>query len=159
MSSLKQSILDRWHGGGRTMTRLIIGLTLVAAALAPVAARADVTTVREPANFNVTLCNGDVVHVTGTQHWAFNANVLTTGRVSNLTGVDLTTGTIYHGTERYFDLIPVLPTGGSVETFQADLRLVSGGGSTFAATGVFHITVTADGTVRSLVENSTESCP
>lgn len=149
--------VPRDRGAGRAMTWVIVMAALVAA-LAPATARAT-TTVREPASFDVTLCNGDVVHVTGTQHWTFNGNVLTVGTISNLTGVDQTTGTVYHGTQRFFDIVPVLTTGGGVETFQSDLRLVAAGGSSFQTTGVFHITVTADGTVHSLVDNSTQSCP
>jgi hypothetical protein len=103
---------------------------------------------RDAVDFTVTICNGDVVHVTGTQVVVLNGDKLTNVRTADLVGVDLTTGAVYHGAQSFFDIIIPTPSGTVVETFSQDLRLVAPGGESFFATGLFHATATPEGTLR-----------
>jgi hypothetical protein len=139
------------------VVRLLVILGLAGALLAPVSAQAATTARVDALDFNVTICNGDVVHVTGTQVVVLS-DTLTNVRSQGLTGVDLTTGTVYHGANSFFDQLIPTPSGTFVETFSQDLRLVAAGGESFSATGLFHATVTPDGTVRVFLVHESVPC-
>jgi hypothetical protein len=137
------------------MRRLLLLLALTGALAVPMAAAASVTVVREPLNHQVTLCNGDIVDLTGTLVTAFNGNVLTSAHTQDLVGIDETTGTIYHGQQTLFDIVPPDSSGGGVETFHVATVLVAADGQRFRDIGTFHATVLPDGTLQ--VFRSSES--
>jgi hypothetical protein len=111
---------------------------------------ASVTVVQEPLSQQVTLCNGDIVDLTGTMVTAFNGNVLTSAHTQDMVGIDETTGTIYHGQQTLFDILPPDSSGGGVETFHASTVLVAADGRRFRDIGTFHATVLPDGTLQVL---------
>jgi hypothetical protein len=139
------------------MRRLLVILGLAGALTAPLSAQAATTVSRDTFDFTVTICNGDLVHVTGTQVVVLS-DTLTNVRSQDLTGVDLSNGTIYHGAESYFDQPITTPSGTSVETFSQDLRLVAASGESFIATGLFHATATPDGTLRVFLVKESVPC-
>jgi hypothetical protein len=137
------------------MRRLFLLLALMGALVVPTVAAASVTVVREPLNNQVTLCNGDIVDLTGTLVTAFNGNVLTSAHTQDMVGIDETTGTIYHGQQTLFDIVPPDSSGGGVETFRVATVLVAADGQRFRDIGTFHATVLPDGTLQ--VFRSSES--
>jgi hypothetical protein len=137
------------------MKRLVVPLLLVAALVTASAATASVTVVQEPLNHQVTLCNGDIVDLTGTLVTAFNGNVLTSAHTQDMVGIDETIGTIYHGQQTLFDIVPPDSSGGGVETFHVATVLVTADGQRFRDIGTFHATVLPDGTLQ--VFRSSES--
>ena len=152
--------------GERTMRRhalllSIIVLGAVSALATPVRAQA-VTRVRSfPQEFVTPICNGDVLHLSGTLLNVETATALRSGGFLfreqfqlQGTATDLTTGTVFHGTTHFRDLEITTPAGGGVVTFTNGTRLVSGGESVnfnFLA----HFTVTPDGTTTVFFENVT----
>jgi hypothetical protein len=139
------------------MRRLLVILGLAGALIAPLSSEAGTTVSRDTLDFTGTICNGDVVHVTGTQVVVLS-DTLTNVRSQDLTGVDLTTGTVYHGANSFFDQPITTPSGTSVETFSQDLRLAAPGGESFTATGLFHATATPDGTLRVFLVKESVPC-
>jgi hypothetical protein len=76
-----------------------------------------------------------------------------------VTGVDLTTGTVFHATGLTRDLVVFSPPGGETETFVNQFHIqATGGEQSFIVTQLFHITVSPDGTVRSFVDNFSATC-
>jgi hypothetical protein len=140
------------------MRRLLLFLALTGALAVPVSAAASVTVVKEPLNHQVTLCNGDVVDLTGTLVTAFNGNVLTAAHTLNMVGVDETTGMVYHGEQTFFDIVPPDSSGGGVETFSVTTVLAASGGQVFRDIGHFHITVLPDGTIAVIFGTDTTTC-
>ena len=139
------------------MRRMLVILGLAGALTAPLGAQAATTVSRDTLDFTVTICNGDLVHVTGTQVVVLS-DTLTNVRSQGLTAVDLTTGTIYNGANSSFDIFVPTPSGASVETFSQDLRLVAPGGESFTATGLFHGTITPDGIFRVFLAKESVPC-
>ena len=148
--------------GTRKRSRISLGLPALAALLLLAgyvgqSAQARTSVAFDPLDFTVTICNGDLVHITGTEVTAFS-NTLTSAHAQDLRGVDLTTGTVYHGQNTFFDINVPTPPGGGIETFSQDIRLVAAGGQSFTATGVFHATVTPDGTLQVFFVHASSSC-
>jgi DNA-binding transcriptional MerR regulator len=119
-------------GGEQVVVEVHDVRALLLAGFASQEAQAKTSVAFDPFDFTVMICNGDLVHVTGTDVTAFDGNTLTSAHSQDLTGVDLTTGTVYHGEKTYFDIVPSQPAG-NVETFSQDLRLVAAGGQSFTA--------------------------
>ena len=139
---------------------LILGVAGVLAM--PVGTQAATTVSREPLDFAVASCNGDVVHITATEvvvlgttiGGAPHENIHT----EDLTGVDLTNGTIFHGRVSTTEAGVTAPSGTSVNTFSENIRLVAPGGESLIVTLMFHFTVGADETLRVFFEKSSVSC-
>jgi hypothetical protein len=140
------------------MKRLVVPLLLVAALASASVAAATVTVVQEPLNHQITLCNGDIVDLTGTLVTAFNGNVLTSAHTQDMVGIDETTGTIYHGQQTYFDIVPPDSSGGGIETFMVTTVLAAPGAPTFRVMGHFHITVLPDGTIAVIFATDSTTC-
>jgi hypothetical protein len=152
--------------GERTMRRhalllSIIVLGAVSALATPVRAQA-VTGVRSfPQEFVTPICNGDVLHLSGTLLNVETATALHSGGFLfreqfqlQGTATDLTTGTVFHGTTYFRDLEITTPAGGGVVTFTNGTRLVSGGESV-NFNYLAHFTVTPDGTTTVFFESVT----
>jgi hypothetical protein len=148
------------------MRRLLVFLGLLCAMAAPLSAEA--TTV-EHVTFDDTfsLCNGHLIHISGPllltttdtpipgggHLFAFHA------QPQGVSGVDLVTGTMYRATGLTRDLIVESPSGGTTETFVNRFHIqATRGAESFIVTDLFHITITADGTVRVEIEVHSEPC-
>jgi hypothetical protein len=140
------------------MMRLLLILGVVAALAVPVSAAQAGTTV-QTVTFDATfpLCNGDLIHLTGPLLITISATSTPSGGLvfgihvqpQGVTGVDLTTGTVFQASGLTRDLIVISPSGGFTETFVNQFHLqATGGAQSFIVTELFHVTVTPDGTVR-----------
>jgi hypothetical protein len=126
--------------------RLLLLFAVLGALVVPGGAAAATTVTVSPFEATETICNGDIVHLTGTEVAVVNDNTLTNIRSVDVVGVDLTTGTVYHGEGSVFDIVSLEPSGGVVETLRVTTRLVAAGGQSFVDQGFFHGTLTPLGT-------------
>jgi hypothetical protein len=133
---------------------------LACASVAATAANAAPVTVRQdPFSTQVTICNGDIVDLSGTLQIVLNGNTaITDTHTLNLVGIDETTGTVYHGEQSFLDILPPDSSGGGVETFSVTTVLAAPGAPTFRETGLFHATALPDGTLAVFFAKSTTTC-
>jgi hypothetical protein len=133
------------------------------------AAGAEATTTVEQETFDATfpLCNGDLIHVSGKLLVTSTETSTPSGGLviavhfqpQGVTGVDLTSGTIFHATGLTRDLIVFSPPGGITETFVNQFHIqATSGEQSFIVTDLFHITISPDGTVRSFFDNFSATC-
>jgi hypothetical protein len=154
------------------MKRLLVTLALASVWLLALAgsagARAEtVTTVEQiPINFVTPGC-GELIELSGTVHLvshvtfddAGGRHFVSQGNMQGVTGIGLTSGTVYQGTGVAHGNF-ILPTGGViVSTYVSSFKLI-GRGSTdnYLVQQVFHSTVNSTGTVTSVVEQFTVKC-
>jgi hypothetical protein len=137
----------------------IVVLGVVGASGAPVGAQAATTVRSFPQEFVTPICNGDVLHMSGTLVNVETSTALHSGGFLfreqfqlQGTATDLTTGTVFHGTTFFRDLELTSPAGGGVVTFTNGTRLVAGG-ETVSFNYLAHFTVTPDGTTTVFFEN------
>jgi hypothetical protein len=149
------------------MKRVLVILTLLAGFAIPVGAEAATTVEKQTFDATFPLCNGDLIHVSGTLLVTTTTTSTPSGgfiaaihfQPQGVTGVDLTTGTIFHATGLTRDLIVFSPRGGITETFVNQFHIqATGGEQSYIVTNLFHITVSPDGTVRSYVDNFSATC-
>ena len=143
----------------RKLALLLVAALAAASVVATTANAAPVTVGQDPFSTQVTICNGDTVDLTGTLVVVLNGNTsITDTHTRNMVGVDETTGTVYHGEQSYFDILPPDSSGGGIETFSVTTVLAAPNGQTFRETGLFHATVLPDGTLAVFFAKSTTSC-
>jgi hypothetical protein len=137
--------------------------------LAVTSASAAATTQRIP--FDVVLAPeeacGEAIHLTGTllaqltftESLAGNVEIGFHFSPQGVTGVGLTTGTIYHATGGTLGTRTIRTRGGISDTFVNNFKII-GEGSTqnFLETDVIHVTVNAKGQVTASVEQSILRC-
>ena len=149
------------------MRKLLVLLITIAALAMPLAAQASATTEKVPFVANVTACNGDVIHITGTLLSIFTETTTPSGgfivsshfQPQGIMGVDLTTGTRYVATGLTRDILVTSPSGGSTETFVNRFHIqATSGAESFIVSEVFHITVNANGDVTAFVDNFSSTC-
>jgi hypothetical protein len=149
------------------MTRVLVILGVLLALAVPVSAPAATTVQKQTFDTTFPICNGDLVHLTGTLLVTMSDTTTPSGgeviavhfQPQGVTGVDLVTGTVFHATGLTRDLIVVSPSGGSTETFVNRFHIqATGGAQSFIITELFHVTVTPDGTVRVLFDNVSSTC-
>jgi len=149
------------------MRKLLVLLITIAALAMPLAAQASATTEKVPFDANVTACNGDVIHISGTLLSIFTETTTPSGGfiVSShfqpqvIMGVDLTTGTRYVATGLTRDILVTSPSGGSTETYVNRFHIqATSGAESFIVSEVFHITVNANGDVTAFVDNFSSTC-
>ena len=149
------------------MRKLLVLLITIAALAMPLAAQASATTEKVPFDANVTACNGDVIHITGTLLSIFTETTTPSGgfivsshfQPQGIMGVDLTTGTRYVATGLTRDILVTSPSGGSTETFVNRFHIqATSGAESFIVSEVFHITVNANGDVTAFVDNFSSTC-
>jgi len=148
--------------------RRLLPTLIVVGALAVVAgAQAGTTTSSFTFDSTFPLCNGDLIHVTGTvldietatQTPAGGEVVASHFQPQGVTGVDLTTGTVFHATGLTRDLFVSFPRGGSTETFVNNFHIqATGGAQSYVVFEVFHITETPDGTVTASFDKMYSTC-
>jgi len=149
------------------MRKLLVLLITIAALAMPLAAQASATTEKVPFDANVTACNGDVIHISGTLLSIFTETTTPSGgfivsshfQPQGIMGVDLTTGTRYVATGLTRDILVTSPSGGSTETFVNRFHIqATSGAESFIVSEVFHITVNANGDVTAFVDNFSSTC-
>ena len=149
------------------MRKVLVLLITIAALAMPLAAQASATTEKVPFDANVTACNGDVIHISGTLLSIFTETTTPSGgfivsshfQPQGIMGVDLTTGTRYVATGLTRDILVTSPSGGSTETFVNRFHIqATSGAESFIVSEVFHITVNANGDVTAFVDNFSSTC-
>ncbi len=149
------------------MRRLLVILAVVGALAAPVNAQASTTVERVTFEDTFPLCNGDPIHLSGTLLAVFTETATPSGgevlafhfQPQGVTGVDLVTGTVFQAGGLTRDLIVNSPPGGSTETFVNRFHIqATGGAESYLVSGLFHVTVTPDGTVTVYFDNFTSTC-
>jgi hypothetical protein len=149
------------------MRRLLVVLAVAIGLAVPVGAQAAATVETQPFDQLLTICNGDVVHLTGQLLVVMTETATPSGGLTmsvhfqpqGVTGVDLSTGTVFHATGLTRDLVVNTPPGGATETFVNRFHIqATGGAQSYIVSELFHVTVTPDGTVRVLFDNFSSTC-
>jgi hypothetical protein len=149
------------------LKRLLLLLGMVAALALTVSAQAATTVQQVPFSASVTLCNLDTVQLTGTLLITTSTTATPSGGLisaihfqpQGVSGVDTTTGTVFHAVGLTRDLTVNSPPGGSNETFVNRFHLqATGGAQSFLVNELFHVTVTPDGTVAVMFDKASSTC-
>ena len=149
------------------MKRLLVILGAVAALAVPVGAQAATTVETQPFDTTFPICNGDLIHLSGRLLVVTSETTTASGadrfaihfQPQGVSGVDLVTGTVFHATGLTRDLIVISPPGGFVETFVNYFHIqATRGAQSFIVREVFHVTVTANGTVRVSFDRFRSTC-
>lgn len=150
------------------MRRVWVGAAAVLAALALSATAAAGTTVQKvPFDGIVFLCNGHVVVLAGTLLDTVTETTTPSGGLilsfhdnpQGVSGIDTSTGTVYHATGLTRGIDVLSPPGGFTETFINRFRIqATGGAESYVVTETEHITVTPTGTVAVSFDNFSISC-
>ena len=149
------------------MLKRVLLLAVVMALAAAVGAQAGTTVQKEPFDRLVVICNGDVVELTGTLLTTTSTTSTPNGGLiaavhfqpQGVSGVDATTGTLFKAVGLTRDVSVTSPPGGYTETFVNRFHIqATGGAQSFLVIELFHITVSADGTVRVMFDNFSSTC-
>jgi hypothetical protein len=157
------------HGLGQVgnMRRLVLVLGIFVALAVPVGAQAATTVERVPFDVTFPLCNGDLIHLTGPLLVTVSTTSTPSGGLmvafhaqpQGVTGMDLSTGTMFQGTGLTRDLTVISPPGGFTETLVNRFHIQAvGGEQSYIVSELIHITVTPDGTVRVFFDNVSSTC-
>jgi hypothetical protein len=149
------------------LRRLLVLLALVGALAVVAAAQASTSITSFTFDTTFPLCNGDLIHVSGTLLGTATETQTPSGgevmafhfQPQGVTGVDLTTGTVFHATGLTRDIIVTFPAGGGTETFVNDFHIqATGGAQSYVVFEVVHITETPDGTVTASFDKMYTTC-
>jgi hypothetical protein len=150
------------------MKRLLVLAGTVAALCVPTAAQAATTVQRVPLESDVFLCtSGDDVALSGRLLVTATTTATPSGgfvaavhfQPQGVSGVDTTTGTRYRGTGLTRDLLVNSPAGGYTETSVNRFHIqATAGAESYLVKGVFHITIGANGGVRTVFDKFTSTC-
>jgi hypothetical protein len=149
------------------MLKRVLLLGVVMALAAAVGAQAATTVQTVPFDATVLLCNGDTVELTGTLLTTTSTTSTPNGGLiaavhfqpQGVSGVDATTGTVFHAVGLTRDVSVTSPSGGYTETFVNQFHIqATGGAQSYLVTELLHVTVTADGTVRVTFDNFSSTC-
>jgi hypothetical protein len=149
------------------MRRLLVSLGVVVAFGVPVTAQAATTVGQSTFEATFPICNGDLVRVSGPLATVTSVTTTSSGGVimavhfqpQGVTGINLSTGATFRATGVTRDLLVISPSGGITETFVNRFQLqATGGAESYIVSEVFHVTVSADGTVRVVFDKVSTSC-
>ena len=149
------------------MRRLLVILAAVGALAAPLGAQAGTTVEKQPFDTTFPICNGDLIHLSGTLVAVISETTTPSGgevlafhfQPQGVTGVDLVTGTVFHATGLTRDLIVNSPAGGSTETFVNRFHIqATRGAESYIVSELFHVTVSPAGTVTVFFDNFSSTC-
>jgi hypothetical protein len=150
------------------MRRLSTALVVVVAALALSASAWAATTVQKiPFDADVVLCNGDTVHISGTLLDSATTTTTPSGGLivafqdnpQGISGVDTTTGTVFHATGLTREVDVTSPPGGFTTTFVNRFHIqATGGAQSFIVSETEHVTITPSGTVTVSFDNFSSTC-
>lgn len=141
---------------------------VVIAALTVSATAWAATTVQKiPFDAEVMLCNGDTLDLSGTLLATMTTTTTPSGGLivafqfnpQGISGVDTTTGTVFHATGLTREVDVSSPPGGFTTTFVNRFHIqATRGAQSFIVSETAHVTVTPDGTVTVSVDNFSSTC-
>jgi hypothetical protein len=149
------------------MKRMLVLLAVVTGFAFVAGSQAATTVEKQTFDATFPLCNGDLIHLSGPLLVTSTETSTPSGgfivavhfQPQGVTGVDLTTGTVFHATGLTRDVTVFSPPGGYTETFVNQFHIqATGGAQSYIVTNLFHITVSPDGTVRSSIDNFSATC-
>jgi hypothetical protein len=149
------------------LKRLLLLLGMAAGLTVMASAQAATTVEQVQLTQPVTLCNGDTIQLTGTLLVTTSTTSTPSGGLiaavhfqpQGVSGVDTTTGTVFHAVGLTRDLTVNSPPGGSNETFVNRFHIqATGGAQSFVVNELFHVTVTPDGSVRVTFDKASSTC-
>jgi hypothetical protein len=149
------------------MRRLALILLGACALALPASATAATTVQRIPFETDVTACNGDTVHISGTLLETDSVTTTPAGgftvafhfQPQGISGVDQQTGVRFQATGLTRDLVVVTPAGGYAETFVNRFHIqATTGAQSFDVSETLHITVTPSGSVSVSFDNFSSTC-
>jgi len=149
------------------MRRLALILLGVFALAVPASAAAATFVQKTPFETDVTACNGDTIHLSGTLLETDSFTNIPSGGFTiashfepqGISGVDQQTGVRFQATGLTRDILVVSPAGGSVETFVNRFHIQSTKGEqSFDVSETLHYTVTPAGSVSVSFDNFSATC-
>lgn len=150
------------------MRRLSMVAVVAIAALAVSATAWAATTVQKiPIDIQVGLCNGDTLDLSGTLLDSVTTTATPSGgfilafhdNPQGISGVDTTTGTVFHATGLTREVDVLSPPGGETFTFVNRFHIqATGGAQSFIVSETEHATVTPSGTVTVFFDNFSSTC-
>lgn len=151
---------------GAQVKKLVALVVIIAGLALPVATEAAATTATVPFATTITACNLNVQLNGSLLIISTTTSTPSGGFVSalhvqpqNVSGVDTATGTRYVGTGLTRDTFIALPSGGLIVTFVNEFHIqATAGAQSFVVSQLFHITITGDGSITAIVDNSFTSC-
>lgn len=150
------------------MRRMLVALAVAGALAAPAAVQAGTTVQKIPYEDDVEICNGDTVHIAGTLLDSYSETATPSGgyifrfhdNPQGMTGVDTTTGTVFHATGVTREVDIETPPGGYTTTFVNNFHLqATTDAESFIVREVYHLTVKPDGTVAVELDHLSIPCP
>ena len=154
--------------GEGIMKKLLLLIAVTVALVTPVSAQAATTTTEKtPFDVDLLICNGDVVHLSGTLLAVFTETTTPAGgfvvsshfQPQGVSGVDLVTGTRFQATGLTRDILVVSPPGGITETYVNQFHIqATTGEQSFIVSEVFHITIAPNGEITASVDNFRATC-
>ena len=141
---------------------------VVGALCVPIAAQAATSVQQVPFDADVGLCtSGDIVALSGTLLITSTTTATPSGGLvvathfqpQGVSGVDTVTGTMYRATGLTRDLVVSSPAGGFTETFVNRFHIqATTGAESFVVNEVVHVTIGADGSVRTEFDKFSSTC-
>lgn len=149
------------------MVRLLALVGLVVALCVPAAAQAATTVQKSPLDTSVVLCNGDIVELSGTLLFTSTTTATPSGgfveayhfQPQGVSGVDTTTGTVYHGVGVTRETVISTPAGGGTGTYVNRFHIqATRGAESFLVSALYHLTIGPDGGIRVEVSRFSSTC-
>ena len=143
------------------------GVVVIAALTLSASSWAATTVQKIPFNAAVVICNGDTVNISGTLLDIVTTTTTPSGGLvvafhdnpQGISGVDATTGTVFHATGLTREIDVSTPPGGFTTTFVNRFHLqATQGAQSFVVSETEHVTVTPNGTVTVSFDNFSSTC-
>jgi len=142
-------------------------VVVIAALTVSATAWAATTVQKIPIDIEVGLCNGDTLDLSGTLLDSVTTTATPSGGTifafhdnpQGISGVDTTTGTVFHATGLTREVDVFSPPGGITSTFANRFHIqATGGAQSYIVSETEHITITPSGTVTVSFDNFSSTC-
>jgi hypothetical protein len=152
---------------GAIMRRLAVTLLGVLALALPSVSAASTTVARAQVDRELQLCNGDIIHLTGTLMFVSSINGTSSGglRIAShfqpqgLSGVDEQTGVTYQAVGLTREITDFTPGGGIVDTYIDQFHIqATQGAESYELIETAHVTITPAGDVTASFDNLSLPC-
>ena len=149
------------------MRRLALILLGAFALALPASSTAATAVQKIPLDLDVTACNGDTIHLSGTLLETDSINSTPSGGLTiashfqpqGVSGIDQQTGVRFQATGLTRDILVMSPAGGIVETFVNRFHIqATRGAESFDVSETLHITVTPAGSVSVSFDKFSPAC-
>ena len=149
------------------MRRLALILLGVLALAVPATATAATSVQKIPFENDVTACNGDTIHLSGTLLETDSFTIMPSGgftfashfQPQGISGVDQQTGVRFQATGLTRDILVVSPSTGLVETYVNRFHIqATRGAESYDVSETLHYTVTPAGSVSVSFDNFQPAC-